>query len=122
MRFEPVLLLLLSGLASACSVGAVSAAPALRSPTLDYAPPPQQTADGQVLGVDGVPPEDKLRTSPRVGSGGVTPADSPASIERRNEWPSRELREPLEDPICRVLGVRASVWRRRCRASAELSR
>jgi hypothetical protein len=86
-----------------------------RSPTLDYPPPAAETADGRVIGVDGMRPEDKLRTSPGVGLGGLTPAASPASFDRRPRWPSPELHERVIDPICGVLGVRAAVWRRRCR-------
>jgi hypothetical protein len=84
------------------------------SPTVDYPDPAVTTADRQVLGVDGVPPEDKLRTSPRVGSSGVVPApaDVPASVERRR---GRRRPEPaVEDPICGVLGVRSDVLQRRC--------
>jgi hypothetical protein len=46
----------------------------LRSPARDYPLPPIQTSDGEVVGVDRQPPSDKLETSPKVGSGGPTPA------------------------------------------------
>jgi hypothetical protein len=82
----------------------------MRSPTLDYPLPEVQTADGHVLGADGMRVEDKLRTSPRVGSEGLTPADVPALIERDHHAPYDEI----EDPICEVLGVRRVVRRARC--------
>ncbi len=84
----------------------------MRSPTLDYPPPPVQTADGQVLGADGMRVEDKLHTSPRVGSGGVTPAEVPASIEKLR--PESEPKEAAQDPLCDVLAMNAATWIRRC--------
>jgi hypothetical protein len=40
----------------------------LRSPTLDYRPPPPVTADGKVVGADGVPPQDRLEEGPAAGT------------------------------------------------------
>jgi hypothetical protein len=98
-------------LAPACAAfGSSQGEPPMRSPTLDYPEPPVETADGQILGADGMRVEDKLRTSPRIGSGGVTPAEAPASIEKRRPEPASEA----EDPICEVLGVRRAVLRERC--------
>jgi hypothetical protein len=107
----PLFLALALGL-PACAVGPTSRDAPMRSPTLDYREPAVTTADGQVLGVDGVPPEDKLRTSPRVGTGGFVPADMPASIERIR--PQRAHVPPADDAICGVLGVRPDVLLRRC--------
>src|ERR1700678_2609018 len=65
--------LLLGLLGTACAaVGPSQGEAPMRSPTLDYPEPPVQTANGRVLGADGMRPEDKLRTSPRLGSGGFT--------------------------------------------------
>jgi len=103
--------LLFVALMPACAAfGATTAEPPMRSPTLDYSPPDVESADGQVLGADGMRMEDKLHTSPRVGSGGVTPADVPALIERPRPEPAIE--EP--DPICAVLGVSDNVREQRC--------
>ena len=33
------------------------------------------------MGADGVPPSEKLKTGPRVGSEGIVPADQPAQPE-----------------------------------------
>lgn len=52
-----------------------------RSPTTDYPHPAARTADGQVVGADGTPPEDRLRAGPKVGTGGVTPAERPGGPE-----------------------------------------
>ena len=86
----------------------------MRSPTLDYPLPDVQTADGHPLGADGMRIEDKLRTSPRLGSGGFTPAEVPASIEKPRPEPARRVEDPIEDPVCKVLGVRRAVLRERC--------
>ena len=43
----------------------------LRSPTKDYPLPPPQTSDGQVVGADNRPPEDRLEEG--VSSGGPAP-------------------------------------------------
>jgi hypothetical protein len=108
---RPFLPLLLWLLVPACAaVGPSRGEARMRSPTLDYPLPPVQTADGQVLGADGMRVEDKLRTSLRFGSGGVTPAEVPASIEKRRPEPAGRP----EDPICEVLGVRRAVRRERC--------
>ena len=40
----------------------------LRSPSKDYPPPPPTTADGQVIGADGVEPSDRLKSGARVGT------------------------------------------------------
>jgi hypothetical protein len=50
----------------------------VRSPSLDYPPPPAQTSDGEVVGVDRVPPGDRLQQGPKVGTEGVKPAAGPA--------------------------------------------
>ncbi len=61
---------------SSCSFfGTSSGSAPMRSPTLDYPLPDVQTADGHPLGADGMRVEDKLRTSPRAGSDGFTPAE-----------------------------------------------
>ncbi len=50
---------------AACAPGA-SEAP-LRSPSQDYRPPPPSTADGRIVGADGVDPRDRLEEGPAVG-------------------------------------------------------
>jgi hypothetical protein len=40
----------------------------LRSPTLDYRPPPPATADGKGVGADGVAPQDRLEEGPAAGT------------------------------------------------------
>jgi hypothetical protein len=107
------LLLLVTLLGAGCALGPAGEVPT-RSPTLDYPPPPVQTSDGQVLGADGMRVEDKLRTSPRVGSGGVTPAAAPALIERR---PEPSPGEP-PDPLCKTLGMGDAARSERCAANA----
>jgi hypothetical protein len=109
--------LLLGLLGPACAaVGPSQGEAPMRSPTLDYPEPPVQTANGRVLGADGMRVEDKLRTSPRLGSGGFTPAEAPASIEKRRPEPVDET----EDPICEALGVRRVVRRERCHTKTGL--
>jgi hypothetical protein len=49
----------------------------VRSPTLDYPSPTQETSQGEVVGADRVAPGDKLRTGPTIGPGGPTPAEKP---------------------------------------------
>lgn len=113
---RPLLPLLIVLLAPACAAFGSSAGSApMRSPSLDYAQAPVETADGQILGADGVPPEDKLRQSPRVGSGGVTPADVPATIEKRRPEP----RDQIEDPLCNGLAMNDAARIERCPAHAR---
>jgi hypothetical protein len=97
---------------TACAVGPSSGDAPMRSPTLDYREPAVTTADGQVLGVDGVPPDDTLRRSPRVGSEGVLPADAPATLEGRA--PQGAPAVPAEAVFCSALGVRAEIRQRLC--------
>ena len=59
---------------ASCGGGGSPSGARIRSPSLDYPPPPAQTADGDVLGADRVPPGDKLATGARIGPGGFTPA------------------------------------------------
>lgn len=73
-------MLLLSSLV-ACGGAKTNETQPPRSPTTDYPHPASRTADGQVVGADGVPPEDRLRAGPKVGSGGVTPAERPGGPE-----------------------------------------
>lgn len=40
----------------------------LRSPSRDYLPPEERTADGQVIGADNMRPGDKLEQGPRIGN------------------------------------------------------
>jgi|GEM_PF-982129 len=40
----------------------------LRSPSRDYLPPEERTADGQVIGADNMRPADKLEQGARVGN------------------------------------------------------
>lgn len=40
----------------------------VRSPALDYKPPPPTTPDGEIIGADGVRPEDRLEEGPATGS------------------------------------------------------
>ncbi len=93
--------------------GPSSGSAPMRSPTLDYPLPDVQTADGHPLGADGMRIEDKLQTSPRVGSDGITPAAVPPQQESRPA-PARKVDPSTEDPLCEVLGVRRSVRRQRC--------
>ncbi len=83
----------------------------LRSPAVDYPLPDVTTADGHPLGADGVRVEDKLREGPRLGSGGVTPADTPRSTEPFYGPPTPAAGTP---PPCEALGVRAAFYRDRC--------
>jgi len=75
---------LAASLAAACNayVGPASGEAPMRSPTLDYPLPDQQTVDGHAIGADRMRIEDKLETSPRVGTNGLTPAATPGPIER----------------------------------------
>jgi hypothetical protein len=84
----------------------------MRSPSMDYPPPPVETADGQVLGADGMRVEDKLRTSPRIGLEGLTPSEAPI-IEERRPSPSGAA----ADPLCKVLGVDTAVRLAHCPTS-----
>jgi hypothetical protein len=59
--------------------GRSSGAQPARSPSLDYPAPAQETSQGEVIGADRVPPGDKLKTSPRAGTEGVTPGVTPAA-------------------------------------------
>jgi hypothetical protein len=83
----------------------------MRSPTLDYAPPAQTTADGHVVGAEGVRPEDKLRMGPRVGTEGVTPSQSPRTIEAPGPVP--------EGPPCNALGMNDPARPEHCRTGVE---
>jgi hypothetical protein len=55
--------LMLASAASGCAPKAPADRP-MRSPSLDYPTPPAQTSDGRVLGADGKPPADTLKTGP----------------------------------------------------------
>jgi hypothetical protein len=65
---------LIAAALAGCGAGA---APEPRSPSTDYPPAVSETANGEVVGADRVAPEDKLATSPRVGSEGVAAAARP---------------------------------------------
>lgn len=52
-----------------------------RSPSNDYPPPAAETSDGEVVGADRVPPNQKLAESPKLGSEGMKPAATPATAE-----------------------------------------
>ena len=65
----------------ACGGGKPAETAPPRSPTTDYPHPATRSADGQVVGADGVAPDDRLRAGPKVGSGGVTPAERPGGPE-----------------------------------------
>jgi hypothetical protein len=111
MRIQHLLWLTLL-LAPACANGAANGANLTRSPTLDYPPPPAQTSDGQVVGVDGVPPERKLATSPKIGNGGLKPAASPATLEAAKHGPE----VIVDDPQCAGLGMKDAVRKASCHA------
>jgi hypothetical protein len=64
-------------IATFSAVSCHSSAPPSRSPSVDYPPPAQETSQGEVIGADRVPPGDKLRSGPQVGSRGVIPAEGP---------------------------------------------
>ncbi len=111
MRAQHYLLCLSLLAVPACASGAATGANLTRSPTLDYPPPPAETSDGQVVGADGMPPERKLAQSPKVGTGGLTPAATPATVEEaRPEQPGGP-----EDPRCAMLGMKDDVRKTRCR-------
>ncbi len=57
-----------------------------------------------------MPPEDKLQSSPRIGSGGVTPAAMPAFVEKPRPDPIGEI----DDPLCDVLALNKAAWKRHC--------
>jgi hypothetical protein len=63
-----------------------------RSPSQEYPPPPTQTSDGEVEGADRIPSDDKLETSPRIGTRGVVPAAQPSPGPGNR--PSSEPRHP----------------------------
>lgn len=107
MRLQLHLVLLVLLGAPACMAGPSTDRPAMRSPTLDYPLPPTQTSDGQVLGADRIPPQDKLRTSPRLGSEGLTPSQGPESVEQPTH------------PRCNALGMKTTARNERCPESAE---
>jgi hypothetical protein len=111
MRLQHLLCLTLI-LAPACANGAATGANLTRSPTLDYPPPPAQTSDGQVVGVDGVRPEHKLAQSPKIGNGGLTPAASPATFEE----PGHDPAAVVDDPQCAGLGMKDAVRKASCHA------
>ncbi|MCC6646241.1 MAG: hypothetical protein IT374_11795 [Polyangiaceae bacterium] len=73
-----------------------------RSPTTDYPHPAARSADGQVLGADGTPPEDRLRAGPTLGSGGLTPAERPGGAEPQAE-PCKDGVTPAGKP-CKPAG------------------
>lgn len=112
MRIQQHLLCLTLLVAPACAGGASSGANLTRSPTLDYPPPPAETSDGQIVGADRMPPERKLAQSPKLGTGGLTPAATPAKLE---EAKPETLAGP-DDPQCAVLGMSDVVRKARCRA------
>jgi len=112
-RFLSLLTVLLASSCALFGAPAGGEAP-MRSPTLDYPPPATETSDGQVVGADGMRPEDKLHTSPRIGSGGVAPAQVPASIEKKRR-PEPEI--VPEDPTCKVLGMNDAIRNERCHGS-----
>lgn len=102
--------------ASACASSASTSAGLTRSPTLDYPPPAQETSDGQSVGVDTIRPEHKLRASPQLGIGGLTPAERPSRVEHVDIDP---LATPV-DPVCTVLGLDEAVRKARCPKYAEV--
>lgn len=52
--------------------------PAPNSPTHDHHPPATSPGDGEVIGADRVPPEDKLQEGPKLDSEeGVVPSGAP---------------------------------------------
>ena len=111
MRIQQQFLCLTLLVVSACARGASTGANLTRSPTLDYPPSPAETSDGQIVGADRMPPERKLAESPKIGTGGLTPAATPASVEEAHP-------EPLvgpEDPQCAMLGMKDDVRKARCR-------
>jgi hypothetical protein len=66
---------LVAALALACKAPQT---PAPTSPTHDHHPPATDPGDGEVIGADRIPPEDKLETGPRLDTNdGLTPADQP---------------------------------------------
>ena len=101
-------LLWVSILVTACGATRSGTNGAIRSPTVDYPPPPPQTSDGEIVGADQTPPEDKLRRGARVGPGGVDPSDHSASR-------SPEHIEPPEHPDCE-LGVIDASGEPRCKS------
>ncbi|HVU04557.1 MAG TPA: hypothetical protein VHE30_22520 [Polyangiaceae bacterium] len=58
-----------------------------RSPSTDYVEPQARTSNGEVVGADREPPGDKLAESPRIGSGGITPASTPPHGEPNTPTP-----------------------------------
>jgi hypothetical protein len=58
----------LVALSAAVACGGTQAEAPLRSPSQDYRPPPPNTADGKVVGADGVPPGDRLEEGAQVGT------------------------------------------------------
>jgi hypothetical protein len=72
--------MLAAGLLLSISCAPSNDAP-VRSPTSDFPHPPAQTSDGRVVGVDGRPPEDTLRSGARLGPAGyVAPAPTPGGV------------------------------------------
>jgi len=73
----------------ACGSGGGSA---LRSPSLDYAPPPPSTSDGETVGADRHSPSDKLHEG--ASSSGPAPG-----------WGTNKKGEPTYDPKRQVGGA-----------------
>ncbi len=101
--------LLLAVLVSACA-GRNQEAPA-RSPAVDYPLPPAQTSDGEVVGADRMPPEDKLRQGPRAGSTGVVPAETPSGVA-----PPEQATKPQP---CREIGLEDESGKSRCKKPSK---
>lgn len=100
--------------ACACAPSKQPEAP-LRSPTLDYPLPAAQTSDGEVVGADRIPPNDKIAQGPALGPGGATPSGRPGvggpergMVASPDLWPCRPVasrgarpRAPRHNPCVR---------------------
>jgi hypothetical protein len=85
----------------------------VRSPTLDYPLPASQTSDGEVVGVDRVPPGDKLQEGVEAGSAGVNTAGKPGAVERSGGGGNAKPRP------CAEIGLEDESGKSRCKPSPK---
>jgi hypothetical protein len=94
---------------SAC--GGQNADSAVRSPTLDYPLPPSQTSDGEVVGADGVRPDDKLAEGVHAGTHGVSPSAGPGA-------PPETSNPEAKPRPCAEIGLEDASGQSRCKKPA----
>lgn len=82
-----------------------------RSPSLDYPPPPVTTSNGEEVGADRVPPGDKLKQGPSVGTEGAQPSAGPGG---GTGAPERSGGSAKPSP-CTDIGLEDSRGQSRCK-------